>query len=420
MKKQILSFGFALLTAVSFGQKYGANPEDSLSCLQNSSLYKEFYKQKNYKDAKGPWIQAVALCPTSSKNLYIKGAVMYRKFIVTEKDPAIKALLIDSLMWVYDQRILHFGQKGSVLGRKGVDLARFDKSKYAKVYEILGESFTLEGNKSQKAVITSYYQSAEKMVKNKVLTPVVLFELFPKLSEVVIYNIDHTKDVKKKEKWVKVASVIEQIFSKYAGCPELIEIYTPKYVANPNDTNVLQQIISFMGKSDCTEEDLYLNASMSLDTIKPSALSKFGIGRSLLKRKRFDEAIIYFKLSAELSELEEIKVNSYKYIALTYLSLKEFANAKSYALKMLAVNAENADAFMIIGDAYLYGSRSVGENACEQAGGYWAAIAKYRRAKSLDATLAATANKKIASSKAQWPKKQIVFFIVLLMDNLFT
>ena len=36
-------------------QKYGATKEDSLKCIQNLSLYSEFYKQKNYKDAANPW-----------------------------------------------------------------------------------------------------------------------------------------------------------------------------------------------------------------------------------------------------------------------------------------------------------------------------------------------------------------------------
>ncbi|MGK0286167.1 MAG: tetratricopeptide (TPR) repeat protein, partial [Salibacteraceae bacterium] len=397
MKNQLFTIALVFLAMASFGQKYGATPEDSLTCLENSSLYKEFYKQKNYIDARGPWMKAVMVCPKSSKNLYIKGASMYKKFIVIEKDAGKKLLLVDTLMWIYDQRIINYGQKGNVLGRKGVDLARYDKSKTKEAYDLLAESFTLEGNKSQKAAITTYYQLAEKLVKSEEIEKTVLFDLFPKLQAVVVYNLGKAKSDSDKSKWFQVAAILEQIFSKYAGCAELVEIYTPKYDANPKDTSVLIQIIAFFEKSDCTSDPLFLKASMSLDAVKPSSISKFGIGRSLLKKERFSEAIGYFKESAELAGTKEGKINSYKYIALTQLSLKQYASVKSYALKMITLNPNSADAYMILGDAYLYGSRTVGENPCEQAGGYWAAPSKYAKAKSLDASLVDKINKKIAS-----------------------
>ena len=410
MKKQLFTIALVFLAMASFGQKYGATPEDSLTCLENTSLYKEFYKQKSYTDAKGPWLKAVTACPKSSKNLYIKGASMYKRFIAKEKDLTKRASLVDTLMWIYDQRIINYGQKGSVLGRKGSDLARYGKGRDKEAYEILSESFELQGNKSDKAVVSSYYSVAEDLVKAKELEVTILFDLFPKLQSVVNYNLQSAKDDDARQKWQQVSTIIEQIFAKYAGCPELVSIYTPKYEANPEDTIILKQIVSFFGKSDCTSESLFLKASMSLDKIKPSSISKFGIGRSLLKKERYSEAIGYFKEAAQLSNDKESKMASYKYIALASLSLKQYSSVKAYALKIIALDPKNGDAYMLIGDSYLYGSRSVGENSCEQAGGYWAASAKYVKAKTLNSSLAAKANKKIASCKAQWPKKADCFF----------
>ena len=409
-----------LFTVASFGQsKWGATPADSVICVESTSLYVEFYKQKNYKDAKGPWLQAVLHCPKSSKNLYIKGAGMYKKFIAQEKDATVKAGLIDTLMWIYDTRIENYGQKGFVLGRKGADLFRYDKTKKEESYGYLKESFELQGNKAEKGAITSYYQVTEQLVKDGKLETVELITLFPKLSNVVAHNISNAKDEKAKSKWINVASLLEQIFSKYAGCPELVEIYGPKYEANPTDTNVLMQIIAFFEKSDCTEDALFLKASMSLDKIKPSAISKFGIGRSLLKKERYSEAIVYLKQAAELADTPETKLSSYKYVANTYLHLKQYSNAKTYALKMISVDSKNADAYMIIGDAYMYGSKTVGENDCEKAGGYWAAIAKYKKAKALDSSLASKANKKIQTCVDQYPAKSECFFVNIVEGQTF-
>lgn len=412
MKKQL--FAFAMLAA-SFGataqSKFGATPEDSVTCLESNSLYVEFYKQKNYVDAKPHWLKAVQTCPKYSKNLYIKGSSMYKGFIKAEKDADKKAALVDTLMWIYDTRIENFGQRGYVLGRKGSDLLRYDKSRFEEAYSILKESFELQGMKSERGAITSYYVAAEKMMKADKLSQAELVELFPKLTEVVAYNAANPKKPADKAKWAKTAGQLESIFSKYANCDALISIYQPKFDAAPQDTTLLIQIIAFLSKSDCTDSELFLKASMNLDEVKPSALSKFGIGRSLLKKERYNEAITYFKQAADLAEMDEMKVNSYRYIALTYLQTKSYANAKAYAIKMLGIDGKNAAAYMIIGDAYLYGSKSVGENNCEKAGGYWAAIGKYQRAKALDPELAEKANKKIASAKAQFPKKEDCFIV---------
>lgn len=412
MKKQLFA---VVMLAASFGasaqSKYGATPQDSLTCLENNSLYTEYVRQKEYRSAQPYWLKAVDVCPKFSKNLYIKGVTMYKSFIKEEKDANKKTVLVDSLLWIYDTRIDNFGQRGYVLGRKGSDLIRYDKSRFEEAYEILGESFELQGMKSERGALTAYYIAAEKMMKAGKIDKAELVELFPKIAEVLAYNTANPKKPADKEKWVNTTKSIEGIFSKYANCEALLAIYQPKFDATPQDTNLLIQIIAFLSKSDCTDSELFLQASMNLDEVKPSALSKFGIGRSLLKKERYNDAVAYFKQAAEMAELDEMKVNSYRYIALTYLQTKSYANAKAYALKMLSVDNKNGDAYMIIGDAYLYGSKSVGANSCEQAGGYWAAISKYQKAKSLDAQLAEKANKKISSAKAQFPKKEDCFIV---------
>ena len=62
----------------SQGSKYG---EDSVKCIENNSLYYEFFKQwksSNYKntawkDAFGPWRWVFINCPASTKNIYLHG-----------------------------------------------------------------------------------------------------------------------------------------------------------------------------------------------------------------------------------------------------------------------------------------------------------------------------------------------------------
>ena len=86
--KPITVIAMALLFAIPIkaqkgiedGSKYG-HGQDSINCLMNLSLYREFFKHSNYKDAMGPWIQVFSQCPASSEKMYVDGVQMYRKLI---------------------------------------------------------------------------------------------------------------------------------------------------------------------------------------------------------------------------------------------------------------------------------------------------------------------------------------------------
>ena len=50
------------------GSKYGKG-KDSINCIKNLSLYKEFFKHNNYRDAIDPWRNVFSECPASSERI---------------------------------------------------------------------------------------------------------------------------------------------------------------------------------------------------------------------------------------------------------------------------------------------------------------------------------------------------------------
>ena len=62
------------------GSKYGKG-QDSINCIKNLSLYREFFKHNNYKDAIGPWRKVFGSCPASSERMYVEGITMYRNLL---------------------------------------------------------------------------------------------------------------------------------------------------------------------------------------------------------------------------------------------------------------------------------------------------------------------------------------------------
>ena len=86
------------------GSKYGKG-KDSINCIKNLSLYKEFFKHNNYGDAIGPWRGVFGECPASSEKMYVEGVTMYKKFIESSDSPQRTEEMVDTLMLIYDRRI---------------------------------------------------------------------------------------------------------------------------------------------------------------------------------------------------------------------------------------------------------------------------------------------------------------------------
>ena len=123
MKLKIIILTLALLTGLSelalsqnstFEKKdnlpkYG---NDSLSCIQNLSLYRGSYKHwKQSKssgdlaDAFGYWKEVLNNCPKASENIFVDGVKMISSRLKKAKDPQTKKNLVDTLMMLYDMKL---------------------------------------------------------------------------------------------------------------------------------------------------------------------------------------------------------------------------------------------------------------------------------------------------------------------------
>ena len=69
-KTIVLIVTILTVTGINAQSKFG---EDENACKENLSMFREYYKQKNYTDALKPWRWAYNNCPASSGNIYKNG-----------------------------------------------------------------------------------------------------------------------------------------------------------------------------------------------------------------------------------------------------------------------------------------------------------------------------------------------------------
>lgn len=393
--------------AVPAAEKFGSDPD---KCKMNLSLYGEFYKQKNYADALVPWRWVYTNCPASSKNMYIHGVNIIEFQIKKTKDEAVKAKYIDTLIMVYDQRIKYFGQEGFVLGRKGVDLFKYREKDVQTAYDFLSKSVKSGGNKTEAAVLLTMMQTTILLHKDGKITKEIGVENYAKIAESIDAQIALKPD---NENLVKAKQSIDELFANcpFSDCEALINTFTPKFTQNQTDATLLKNITRLLDKKNCTDSQLFFDASEKLFEIEPSAEAALNMGRMARKKNEFSKASKFYLQAIESQDSAELKSQYYLELAdLNFKDLSQYQQARTYALKALEFKPNSGKAYLIIGLAYASSTKTCGDNDCTQRAVYWVAVDKFVKAKNVDSSVAEDANRLIGTYSANFPGKEACFF----------
>ena len=412
MKNLVISIsvllGLFLSSLSTFAQddaKYGDNPDQ---CRQDLSEYIEFVKQKNYLDALPAWRRVYNACPQSSKSIFLNGPKIMATLIKKEPDEAKKFLYIDTLMQIYDKRIELFGQEGNVLGRKGNDLYKYNKKAYEQAYGYLAKSLELQGDKSSAAILQRLMQVSAKMYKNKKIDAGQVVQDFSNISDVIATQEKVLAGNEKKLGRVK--KVEENVGKLFIGtgagsCEVLIAHFTPKFEATPKDIELLKTITKYLDKGDCTDSQLFFDASVNLYEAEPSSVAAYNLAKMAAKKKQISKSTGFYKKAIDLADDNDTKAKYYYELAI--VSSASPATARTYAQKAANLKPGWGKPYILIGK--LFASSGCGDNKFTKGAVFWAAIDQFVKAKSIDASVASQANKLISSYKAYLPGKEDAF-----------
>jgi len=400
------------------GPKYGS---DSATCVMHLSLYREFFKQKNYKDAFPHWRWVFKSCPLASQNVYIDGVKMVSAKIDETKEADKKEAMIDTLMMVYDQRITYFGREGYVLGRKGTDLYTYRPDKTEQIYQILKKSADLSGNKSEGSPLVYYFRSIIGMVDLQKLDKSAIVDGYDQISQIIDHNLkENAGSAEKLASWENIKGNIESTFEPYATCPDLVSMYEKKYAANPEDVELLRKITTILERKDCTKENLFFKATESLHKLEPSAQSAFLMGKLSLQKDQTSKAAEYMQEAANLFEDNSDKIKALEILASINFSQRNFTQARANAQKIIQLNPNYGKAYILIGDLY---AASASMCTGDDLGGstvYWVAVDKYQKARSVDPSVEEEASSKISQYARHYPKASDLFFRDMVEGNSYT
>lgn len=407
--------------------------QDSIEVMNNLSLYQEAYKAKNYQEALTHWKYVFEKAPLAQIRLYTDGAWILESLIPKESDPVKKQEYFDLLMKVYDQRLANledlnsfaskktFSTKGNIICRKAYDFANFNpKPDNEKAYEMFRSGINDMGPNTEAFVLYSFIQCSynryivdkenvqkrEDFIRDYMECNDICEMLLEQAKEFADDTIAAQKIV---NNYQPTQDMCNELFIKSgaADCGALEKIYTSKVEENKTNLEYLNGVLKVLTFFECDKSDIYYTASDYAYQINKTPDAAIGKAQKLYKDGKTDEALKYFQ---EAIDLEEDVTKKAKYslsIAAILYRRGNIAGCRQYCNQTLKYQPSNGNAWLLIATCV---ARSASGDALERSKYYCLAVDKCIRAKSVDPSCAAKANRQIASYSAHFYPKSEAFF----------
>lgn len=387
-------------------QKHQSDPE-----FRKNFTYVDYYTTEQYEKAYPLWSKIYRCYPNCTKNIYVHGAEMLSSLIENESDEEVKNAYIDTLMMMYDKRMKYFKQKSFVLGRKGVDLLKYRKSDVEKAYKILKEAIEIGKEETEAAVLLTFMQATAGMFLTGDIKKQEVLNNFTLITDLLSKQIANAKDDGEKENINIAIKAAEEIFAGTGAgsCSDYVAIFKPQYEKTPDDVDFLKRATKTLRDGGCEGEELFSTMSEQLFKLEPSEQAAYNLAKVYYNISDYDRTEQYFLKTIEQCETDAAKADYYFQLASVMYDAKSYSKARKYANKAASLKSGWGQPYILIGNAYLASRNSCGSDAFEQSAVYWVAVDKFIKAKSVDPSVAAEANKYISTYSQYFPDKQELF-----------
>ena len=388
---------------------------DDEECLMLLSLSHESVKAEQYDDAYENWSKLYQSRPDFNKTIFTDGNKILEYKWNNAQTPEEKNQWREMLMKLHDERIKFFDDPkypdAYVLGLKGMDyLTYYPEDELAMpAYDCLKQSVEGMGENSQitvlrKLVEVSYniYKSNVDQYSDQFLAD---YQKAAALLDAIVVKGGKNAAAAQSQK-----AYVDRLYaaSGAADCGQMDQMYASVVAESANDIEKLDAIMKLYRRLGCTESDVYFAAAEHAHKLQPTSESAAGCAQMCLKKSDYSGAIEYYKQALSLVTNDEDKADYLYRMANVYVAMKNYQQGASFAQQALDINAEDGRCYLLLG--ICYASAKVSDDPILQRSVFWVACDMFRKAKTVDSSCAADANKLIATYSQYFPSKEDVFF----------
>jgi tetratricopeptide (TPR) repeat protein len=407
MKKLIL-FSFTFIFSFSL---FSQSKEE---CFSNLSIFAEYAKVKNYKEAYQPWLDLKSECPDINSAVYVLGERMLKSFIKSSEGTAkdeFKADLLD----LYNEWLTYFpknkrgvSEVGKILAIKAQAMIDYKLADDSEIFKIYDQAFNKDSKsfKSPKGLY-NYFKIYFRLYKNgdENVTLEQVFEKYEDLTEKFEFemgaytskldnllqkeiNSDPLTSREIRNKKVYEVNMVacntylnnlNAIIAKESSCENLIPLYRKNFDKFKSDSVWLNRAASRMDSKDCSDDPFFVELVEALHELNPSANSAYYLG--LLNDKKGDTnlAIKYYNESIDLETDNLKKAKTLYKIAVKFKKSGQYSKSRTYANKALGFQPSMGRAYLLLANLYASSANNCGKTQFEKRSIYWLALKEAKK-----------------------------------------
>jgi len=387
----------------------------SVECQRSVAFYTDYIKVDNFRDAAPIWREALRECPPGVRqSIYVDGIRIFKYLIEQNKDNAqLKNSLIDSMLTMYDLRVEHFPKYAASASMfKVYDMLEYMGNEDQKILESIEKAMEISGDKTDPSLFVIAMQKMTSLYAKGSVTDKQVFDLYSRFSTIVDHQIaSNNPDAS------KVKNDLDNLFvaSGVANCENIVELFTPRFDANPDDKDLASTIVSLLSSAGCTTEPLFLRTVETLYNSDPTNYLYIRNLYLLYSAKGDQDNAIKMLEEAIASEQSNDTEDANMLITLAnyHLQLENLSKAAETARLAMEKDATvSGRANLILG--LVWASVRCTGNEIETRAKYWVAVDYLIRARNADPSLAQEANNYINSYSQYFPAQEEAFMFDII------
>lgn len=391
------------------------------NALDAHVIYRDYIRAKNYPEALPYWRQAFEYAPAADgkrQTHYEDGIDIYEHFLAESNSSTNKRIYLDSIFDLYARMgvCYYAGDEGYIAGRKGFDLyyKYRDFIENDEIFDFFKSALDIDGLETQAFVINPFTALLVEMFRAEEISQDVAVEYARLVLDICEKRVDDTE-----EGWPIVlgyAPVRLEAFETVRGfydCDYYREKYFEPVDLNSVDCEELFLIATRLKYGGCDMESAEMSA-LSAEYSKRCRVGPDPVladARTALEEDRYRDAIeLYLSYLEGIDDADRLAKFNMRISKIYYGHVRDFRKAREYAYKALEYRPNWGEPYIVIGKLYASSGPLCGPGrGWDSQIVTWPAIDKFRKARSVDPSVSAEANKWITYYQKYMPSVEDIF-----------
>lgn len=385
----------------------------------NYVIYRDFLKAQTYDQAFALWQKVYEVAPAADgkrNTVFEDGIWFYKRIYSGETDTTAQKDLENTILTFYDEMADCYGEKEWVGARKAFDLYyTFGAKDKMKIYNLFKTYVDKADLKTQAFVFNPFTALLIELHDAEKVSLEEAQKYEAKIREIINHNLENAKG-SEKEAWEVVSSYAPlrldefETVKGFFDCDYFIKKFYPDYLENPEDCDNMLTVLSRMKFGGCTVDNSpkyndLLNKYVAACRTTKNPCYEF------LQNAQYNEAIECFDGKIAESSDPEVQAKYAFLISKIYYSHKKnFPKARAYAEKAAGYKSGWGEPYLLIGRLYASSGPKCGSGrGWNSQVVTWPAIDMWKKAKRVDPSVSAKANKLINQYSQYMPDTGDIF-----------